>query len=308
MKLINANLNRVLKKALFKVEKRSPEILVGLGIIGGVTATVLACKATIKAQDILAEAKSNIDAVHEASDLAEAKKADYTDEDRKRDLTTAYIQAGLGLAKIYALPVALGVASIASIVVSHGVMRNRVATLVTAYGTLDTAFRNYRKHIQETFGVDKELEAFHDVKKEKGENKDIEGVSLATPKHDDTVKVDGYSVYARCFDEYNPNWKDNNEYNLDFLRGTQRYLQACLERDGYLFLNDVYRELGFEATRAGQLVGWIYNPEGNPSGDNCVSFGLYNPEHGSALGDFINGNSNVVFLDFNVDGVILDRI
>lgn len=308
MKLINTGLNRVIKKALFKMEKHSPEILVGLGIVGGITASVLACKATIKAQDILAEAKSNIDAVHEATELDAAQKTDYSEEERRRDLTTAYIQAGLGLAKTYALPVAIGAVSIISIVASHGILKNRVATLVTAYGTLDTAFRNYRKHIQDTFGVDKELEAFHNVKKLKGEKHDENGLALATPKDDKSVKVDGYSVYARCFDEYNPNWKNNAEYNLDFLRGTQRYLQACLERDGYLFLNDVYRELGFEATRAGQIVGWIYDPDRTDNGDNCVSFGLYNPEHGSALGDFINGNSNVVFLDFNVDGVILDRI
>ena len=175
MKLINTGLNRVIKKALFKMEKNSPEILVGLGIVGGITASVLACKATIKAQDILAEAKNNIDAIHEATELDAAQKTDYNEENRRRDLTTAYIQAGLGLAKTYALPVAIGAVSIISIVASHGILKNRVATLVTAYGTLDTAFRNYRKHIQDTFGVDKELEAFHNVKKLKGE------------KHDETV-------------------------------------------------------------------------------------------------------------------------
>ena len=131
------------------------------------------------------------------------------------------------------------------------------------------------------------------------------GIVLARRK--DRELVDGYSIYARCFDEYNPNWKDNAEWNLDFLRSTQKYLNSKLIRDGYLFLNDVYAELGFDKTDEGQLVGWIYDPDRTDSGDNSVSFGLYDPSKGAVLGDFINGHEKSVFLDFNVDGVILGK-
>ncbi|WP_367614189.1 DUF6353 family protein [Allobaculum sp. Allo2] len=36
-------------------------------------------------------------------------------------------------------------------------------------------------------------------------------------------------------------------------------LNNKLHRDGFLFLNTVYRELGFDETKAGQVVGWIDN-------------------------------------------------
>lgn len=51
---------QMLSKTAFKLKKASPTIMVVGAAIGGVTATVLACKATLKAQYILAEHKANI--------------------------------------------------------------------------------------------------------------------------------------------------------------------------------------------------------------------------------------------------------
>ena len=298
LSFLNKAVSRSFQKIAFKLEKHTPEILVAIGVGGGITATVLACKATLAAQDILSDSKDKVD---------EINSLDAKDEDRQEALKKVYIHTGLELARVYGPSIAIGTASIVSIFASHKMMRNRVATLVTAYGTLDSAFKEYRKRVAENFGEDKELETYHDVKFVEEETGDGQPISLAK-RNSDLEKVDGYSIYARCFDEYNPNWKDNSDYNLDFLRGVQRYLNDQLEYRGFLFLNEVYRELGFEETPAGQLVGWIYDPNRTDVGDNSVSFGLYNPEHGAALGDFINGYNKSVFLDFNVDGVIVDRI
>ena len=51
---------RSLIKAGFKVKKHSPEILVVVGVAGVVTSTVMACKATTKAGDILEEHQKDI--------------------------------------------------------------------------------------------------------------------------------------------------------------------------------------------------------------------------------------------------------
>ena len=298
LSFLNKAVSRSFQKIAFKLEKHAPEILVAIGVGGGITATVLACKATLAAQDILADSKDKVD---------EINSLDSKDEVRQNELKKVYIHTGLELARVYGRSMDLGIAFVVRILCSNMLMRNRVATLVTAYGTLDSAFKEYRKRVADNFGEDKELETYHDVKLIEETTGEGEIVSLAK-RNDDIEKVDGYSIYARCFDEYNPNWKDNADYNLDFLRGIQQYLNAQLEYRGFLFLNEAYRELGFEETPAGQLVGWIYDPNRTDAGDNCVSFGLYNPEHGAALGDFINGYNKSVFLDFNVDGVIVDRI
>ena len=43
------------------VQKHSPEILAGVGVVGVVASTVMACKATMKLNDILEESKETRD-------------------------------------------------------------------------------------------------------------------------------------------------------------------------------------------------------------------------------------------------------
>ena len=116
------------------------------------------------------------------------------------------------------------------------------------------------------------------------------------PKHD-------YSIYARFFDEDNPHWNFDPERNLMFLKQVEVIANTKLRTQGYLFLNDVYEMLGLERSKAGQLVGWIYDKE-NPIGDNYVSFGIFN----AGNEDFVNKRKNSVLLDFNVDGNIFERM
>ena len=120
------------------------------------------------------------------------------------------------------------------------------------------------------------------------------------------IDGDQHSPYAKIFDEYNPNWEKSPEHNLFFLKSVQNFMNDKLRANGHVFLNEVYKELGFEDTKAGQVVGWIYDPE-NPNGDNYIDFGIYDPKDEKAR-DFVNGYERVILLDFNVDGPILDLI
>ena len=119
------------------------------------------------------------------------------------------------------------------------------------------------------------------------------------------VDRDLYSVspYARWFNEKCEAWTKNLESNKFYLLNRQTYANEMLKARGYLFLNDIYGILGIPRTKAGQVVGWVYDPN-NPVGDNFVDFGLYATRNE----DFINGYENSILLDFNVDGMILDRI
>lgn len=114
-------------------------------------------------------------------------------------------------------------------------------------------------------------------------------------------EVRSYSQYARFFDESCPNWYKDPEYNLMFLRSKQEQANDRLKAQGYLFLNDVYEMIGLPKTKAGQVIGWIYDPE-NGKGDNYVDFGLYDEKSRQ----FVNGYEKTILLDFNVDGMIWD--
>ena len=57
MNAVMANVSRFAAKAKFKLGKHSPEILMVVGAVGAVTSTVMACKATLKVNDILARSE-----------------------------------------------------------------------------------------------------------------------------------------------------------------------------------------------------------------------------------------------------------
>ena len=117
--------------------------------------------------------------------------------------------------------------------------------------------------------------------------------------------MDEYSEYARFYDCGNEGWTKDPEYNLMFLRQQQNYANEKLKVNGHLFLNEVYDMLGIPRSKAGQVVGWIYD-EKNPNGDNFVDFGIYDNKDGNRR--FVNGYEATILLDFNVDGVIYDLI
>lgn len=122
------NVSRKLYKILFKTKKHSPEMLLAAGVVGVVTSTVMACKATTKIDSVLDKHKTNIkktkDYVAESGFTNE-----YTEKDYKKDLTIMYTQTGLKLVKLYAPAVVMGTVSITAILAGHNVLRKRNAAL-----------------------------------------------------------------------------------------------------------------------------------------------------------------------------------
>ena len=121
-----------------------------------------------------------------------------------------------------------------------------------------------------------------------------------------TVNVTATDVngYARFFDESCEAYETNMDYNLMYLRSQQALANDKLKADGYLFLSDVYEQLGIKRTKMSQTVGWIYKPEGNDNGDNFVDFGILETNRETEDG----GYEKAILMEFNVDGPILDLI
>lgn len=293
------------------LKKNSPKILMGVGIAGSVVSTVLACKATLKVKDILDEKNETVEQIH---NCVEDETVDYNEEDKKKDLTILYAQTGVKLAKLYLPSIALGALSIASIVSGYKILNKRNVALAAAYTVVDKGFKNYRKNVVERFGEEVDRELRHNIKAKQIEEKyiDKDGNEKTRKKKvyeisEDKKPGEGISEYAKFFDEWNTDEHSKDpEYNLMFLRKQQDYANEVLKHQGYLFLNEVYDMLGIPRTQAGQVVGWIYD-ENNPTGDNYVDFGIYDL-HDQQKRDFVNGLERNILLDFNVDGVIYDKI
>ena len=299
------NVTRTVNRVGFKFKKHSPEVLIVAGTIGVVASAVMACKATTKAGKIKEEMNEEMDKIHE---VAEAHREDYTEEDLKKDTTIVYTQTAVKYVTLYAPSVALVVVSLTCILASNGILRKRNIALAAAYTAVDKGFKGYRGRVVERFGTELDKELRYNIKAkefeepvvdEKGKEKiKKETVSVADPNL--------YSDYARFFDDGCLGWSKDAEYNLTFLKQQQNYANDLLKKKGHLFLNEVYDMLGIPRTRAGQVVGWIYD-EKHPIGDNFVDFGIYDMNR-EKVRDFVNGYERVILLDFNVDGNILDLI
>lgn len=303
-----ASTTRALNRVGLKLRKHSPEILVASGIVGVVTSTVIACKATTKIDEVLAESKEHIEVTKkyvEENSFSEK----YTENDYKKDLTIMYTQRGISLAKLYAPAVVLGTVSITAILAGHNILRKRNVALAAAYATVDKGFKEYRARVIERFGKELDKELKYNIKA-----KDIEEIKVneKTGKEDiekktvDVADPNTYSDYARFFDDGCTGWTKDPEYNLMFLKDQQRYANDRLKTKGCLFLNEVYDMLGIPRTKAGACVGWIFD-EKHPNGDNFVDFGIYDL-YNERKRDFVNGYERTILLDFNVDGDILDLI
>ena len=309
---LTATLSRTVNKVGLHLKKRSPEILIVAGVVGTVASAVMACKATLKVEEIMAESNETIEKVHDARNLdgqPSAKDPDkiieYSADDERIDLTKVYIQTGLKLAKLYAPSVILGALSITSIIASHNIMRKRCADLAVAYGTLDQAFKAYRKRVADRFGEEVEKEIRYNIKA-----KEIEKTITDPETGEEKTVMDGdphkASPYAVEFNETNPNYCRDPEMSFAFLRAQQQYLNDLLRTKGHVFLNEVYDALGLPRTKAGAIVGWVYDSD-TPVGDNYISFEMCEANK-EKVRNFINGVEPTILLDFNVDGIILDLI
>lgn len=304
MNSVTRNINRV----GFQLKKYSPEILVVVGIVGAVTSAVMACKATTKANDILNDAKSQVDKVHKVLEDEAISPEMYSEEDSKKDLAIIYAKTGLDFVRLYGPSVLLGAVSIASILASNNILRKRNIALAAAYTAVDTGFKEYRGRLIERFGKELDKELKYNIKSETVQETviDEKGNEQTVDKVVEVANPNVYSDYARCFDDGCKGWTKDPELNLVFLKQMQQHANDKLRAKGHLFLNEVYDMLGFPRSRAGQIVGWIYD-EKNKVGDNFVDFGIYDATK-QPNRDFVNGYERVIWLDFNVDGPIWNLI
>jgi len=278
------------------IKKYSPEILTTVGILGMVGTTVLASRATIKAGPIVEQIKDDkLEIKYDVENQAELEH-NLNPINVNKEISKVYVRGGLKLAKLYGPTITLGLSSIACIVAAHGIMQRRTVAIAAAYKALETTFAEYRKRVIEVVGEERETDIRtnrEDVTVSDGE-KTIKMV---------VADIDGYSPYARFFDQMSQHWSKEAEYNLMFLKTQQNYANDLLRARGHVFLNEIYDMLDIPRSKAGQMVGWVMSK----NGDNFIDFGMYDHYNDRAQ-MFVNGHEHSVLLDFNVDGVIYDLI
>lgn len=303
----------IAKSVTYTFKKYSPEILLGVGIVGVIGSTALACKATLKVEEILDTYEDSMERIEEGIELSESGEVDYPVEIAKKDKRVLKTQTAVQFVKLYGPSVTLMGASIGCILGSYRIMTKRQVALMAAYKVVEEAFTTYRGRVISELGDAKDAHFMYGtntiteeetVVDENGKKKKV------THEKEELIPGVKLSGFARMFEEEKPDqygswvgstqWSPVHEYNLLFLEGKERYFNDKLVAKGFVTVNDVYEELGFSPTEAGMVCGWRYKSD---RGDGYISFMPRGIDGNWAMG--MDGDSIVI--DFNIDGVIFDQ-
>ena len=296
-----------------KVEKCSPELCLAGGVLAGVGCVIFACKATLHAEEVLDRHQERMRLAKEAAKVA--RPEDHYDLNREKFVVTAHTFADF--AKLYWRSVALGGLSLALILKGHRILSNRYAGAVAFGNAVSEAFSQYRERVIADQGMEKDREyrfGKPEISKQAVVSVNEDGTSETKEETVESLDVSP-SDYAKIFDHTNRNWDPNPTYNLKWLKSMEREATMLLKgrsrydrkgrliKPGSLALNEVYHMLGFDPTPIGAVTGWIDDGNGDPQ----VDFGLYDMSREDVV-RFVNGKDANVILDFNVDGVIIDKL
>lgn len=302
--------SRSVHKVGFTLKKHSPEILIGVGVVGTVASVVMACKATLKVNDVIDEAKETIDKIHECANQEKhtSDGAVYTQEDANKDLAIVYAQTGWKFVKLYGPAAVVGIASIGCMVGSSLILRKRNAALAAAFAAAETSFKDYRSRVIDRFGEDMDRELRFNIKAKEIEETEVDenGNETVVKKTVQVADPTTPSIYSVFFDDGCKGWTKNAELNKVFLLQRQEEANFLLKNRGLLTLNDVYDMLGIQRTKYGQHAGWVYTEDGS-AGDNFVDFGIFDIDKPKSR-DFVNGIERTILLDFNCIGNAYDYI
>ena len=214
------------------ISKRSPEILIGIGIAGMITTTVLAVKATPKALELINDKKDELEV--EKLTPIETVKATW---------------------KCYVPAVITGTASIACIIGANKVNYARNAALATAYNLSQTALAEYKEKVVETIGEKKEQTIREKIAQDKVDKvEQVPNNEIVMIGNGDVLFLEPVSM--RCF--------MSNEEEVRRIINNLNY-RMISGYEEYISLSEFYDEIGLARTSTSDDVGWNIGRDGQIS-------------------------------------------
>ena len=285
--------------------RNSAEILLIGGAIGVVTGTVMACKATLKADSVMDEYKAKKEKI---GTCLENPEIDYDEITAKEDLKNLTIQTAVKMIKCYAPAVILESFSIGTIFASNHIMQQRNAALAASCAAVEAAYKKYREKVVEKYGKEVDDELYYGTKTE---NKKITTTDPETGEKTKTTESKTYlqeeygcSPYAVLFDSSAIEFYQDDATNMFMLKNREKEATVRLRANGMLTLNDVYEMIGVKPTDIGLTHGWIFEKD-NPDGDNEVKFDM---RHVYVKDPYSDREERAILIDFNCDGFVYGRV
>lgn len=236
------NVKQCFKMAKKVVQKKSPEILTGLGIAGMITTVVLAVKATPKALDLIDEEveKQNSKLSQEAYDSGQSTANQINKLKPVETVKVAW--------KPYIPALLLGSASVGCLIGANTVSTRRHAALYSAYELSKTAYNELNEKVTEVVGEKKVTE----IKQKLAEDK----VNKVSPEG--AIEKKSNVVIAGDGDTWFIDAMSNQSFlsSKNKLDAAANELNRKMRSDMYVSLSQFYDEIGVEHTGTSDYIGW----------------------------------------------------
>lgn len=276
-----------------------PSILVGAGILGMAVTTYRAVKESETAQIELDTIEYN---------LANAKNT--------KEKAIVYANGTKNLAYNYKTTLLGFTLSTTAILTGYSIMKKRYLGATMAITVLSKQFDTYRKACIEENGVAADHRYMNGLTKKKMDVIDENGKKKKEDCLVDTNGIDENFSYCRYFDDEEAGSvydKKNKTMNIAIINMANTTLNETLKARGHVLLNDAYEALGLTRTYAGGVTGWlsrafyenVLESEYWASADNYINI-TYDivKKFDKETGEY----KDSILLDFNVDGVVIDKI
>lgn len=241
------NVKQCFKMAKKVVQKKSPEILTGLGIAGMITTVVLAVKATPKALDLIDEEveKQNSKLSQEAYDSGQSTVNQINKLKPVETVKVAW--------KPYIPALLLGGASVGCLIGANTVSARRHAALYSAYELSKTAYNELNEKVTEVVGEKKVTEIKQKLAEDKVNKVSPEGV--IEKKSNVVIAGDGDTWFIDAMSNQ-PFLSSKNK-----LDAAANELNRKMRSDMYVSLSQFYDEVGIEHTGTSDYIGWRIDKE-----------------------------------------------
>lgn len=260
--------SRFMGKMKLKAIANAPELYLAAGtvlIAGGI---VTACKATLKADEVLDDLKVAVDKINETRELAveymektETKEDRYPVEVMAEDLKNAKIQHGVRIVKEFAIPAVLITAGFGCLYRGHFVLKDRYLGMTAAYESVKALFRKYRDRVVAEQGIEADQRYLFGEKKCDVVAMNPDGtVSEVVKSPDPDVKQ---TPGVMLFDSYSKYFVKDKTANAMRVASGESWANRLLQRRGWVLLNDVLEHLDMPLVPYGNMFGWVFGGEGD---------------------------------------------
>lgn len=308
----------LINRALTSVRKSSPELLVVAGTLSFFATLFAMHKTTLKTKDIVDGVNEELELINNTKEIHEVngeELIEYTDEDRAEDIRIVKKHAAGKVIKAALPTVLLAAATISCFWGADYIRKQRHAALFAAAEMTLKSYNSYRNGVIEKYGkeVDNELKykLFNDTVDIEEYNEES-GKTKKVKKKIKRTNYDGYSDFARMFDENNDLFQKNvnvngkepsyGVYNLKQVTDLEREANEKLRKNGFLTINEVYDMLHFEKTIAGRDAGWIWDINDPTCVEGShISFGILGNKSEEDIRAILIGIDSSFILDFNID-------